>query len=778
MSKLIDLVEPRLNRRTFLKAAGALGASAAVGVGGSPLLKKGEQCVNAQAAESDETLIPTWCGMCGPGRNHCYVTCHVKDGRFERVEPNPGLALNQGLCVKGNAAVQYVYSPQRIKYPMKRVGPKGEGAKFERITWDEALDTIAAKLKEIKEKYGAECFGALSPQSFKALSTVGRRFLNIYGTPNYCHSAICATQFTQPAKAITGSVVFRDRTSAPQVDWDKTQLVVMWASNSENAAGAQQLPTNILKAQERGAKLIQIRPMMDPLVAKADVWVPVRPGTDAALMLAIIHTIINENLYDAQFVNEWCHGFDKLKAHVEPFTPEWAEPKCGVPAEQIRNVATMMATIKPAYFNFGNGFEQGNETTFGVHGGLIIAAITGNIGKPGTNMPKLSGLIKTKGVTADDRAPEDAVEKLVAPEYPRWWQKPGSTTSGYYGALKSILTGKPYQMKAICAQGTNPMSATRNPHMVAEALEKVDFYFVVDMYMNSSTPYADIVLPAACEYETSHDFGVITTKEGSWIGIRNKVVEPLGECRSDIQFWLDLGVKMGYGEDFWNGDLEASLDYQLEPAELTAEALRESPRGVFVARAEPLQYEKYDEYFASLPEGKFQCYIQMFEGQSNCQENGILDCLPGFDGPPESLDRTPDIAREYPLIFSDVHAYRLCVHSYMHDIPWLRERQPYPWVRINPDTARQYGIDDGDWVKVESPNGWCKLKAVYFEGLRPDTLMAKRGWWQACEELGLPGYSAFNGGAETNVLYNVDESLFDKFSSSMSKVTLVKISKA
>jgi thiosulfate reductase/polysulfide reductase chain A len=235
---------------------------------------------------------------------------------------------------------------------------------------------------------------------------------------------------------------------------------------------------------------------------------------------------------------------------------------------------------------------------------------------------------------------------------------------------------------------------------------------------------------------------------------------------------------MGYGEDFWQGDLEACLNYQLEPAELTAQALRESPRGVFVARTKPIEYEKYSDYFGKLPEGKFQCYLQTFEGKSNCRDTGELHTLPVYKGPPESIDGTPDIAQEYPLIFSDVHAYRLCVHSYMNNIPWLRERQPYPWVRINPATAKQYGISDGDWVKVESPHGWCKFRAVYFEGLRPDTLMAKRGWWQACEELGLPGYSVFDGGSEAQVLYNDDETLFDEFSSSMSKATLVKISRA
>jgi thiosulfate reductase/polysulfide reductase chain A len=208
--------------------------------------------------------------------------------------------------------------------------------------------------------------------------------------------------------------------------------------------------------------------------------------------------------------------------------------------------------------------------------------------------------------------------------------------------------------------------------------------------------------------------------------------------------------------------------------------LRQSPRGMFIKRTgtppEP-EYRRYAKLFKDLPHGKVQCYNEFIGGKDNNDGSGKLPYLPTYQGPPEGITQTPELVSEYPLIISDVHAYRLSQHSFFNDVPYLRELEPYPWLRINPATAQRYGINNGDWVRVESPHGWCKFKAEYFEGIAPEVLMTRRGWCQACEELGLPGYSAFDGGSEVNNLYNTNEKLFDKFHSQMAKQTLVKISR-
>jgi len=352
-------------------------------------------------------------------------------------------------------------------------------------------------------------------------------------------------------------------------------------------------------------------------------------------------------------------------------------------------------------------------------------------------------------------------------------------SSAYYKALMSVLTEKPYPLRVLNASGTNPLSATRNPKKVAEALKKIDFMFVMDIYWASHVDFADIVLPACTSYEMSDHFGIKNTKEGTWIGIYNKIIDPVAESRSDWRFYLDLAVRMGYGSDFWNGDVDAYLREQMAPSGITLQELRNSPRGIFVKRTQappPAKYQRYEELFKKLPHGKVQCYNEYIGGKPGC-DGSPLPYLPEYTGPPEGIAESPELAEEYPLIISDVHSFRLCHHSYFHDIPYLRELQPFPWLRINPDTASKYGIADGDWVKVESLYGWCKFKAEYFKGIAPEVLMTKRGWWQSCDELGLPGYGDFDGGSEVNNLYNADMENFDNFFSQMAKQTLVKISK-
>ncbi len=738
--------------------------------------------------EPEVKIIPTFCHGCGAAKPRCAVLCHVRDGRFVKVEGNPEGFNNWGrgsasLCAKGYTGMQYVYSPERLQYPLKRCGAKGEG-KFQRITWDEALDTIADKLKETRQKYGAEAYGILSPEYWPVLSTLGRRFLNIYGSPNYLHSAICATPRLAAARVTIGfSTWVTD-------DFEKSRLIVNWGANPENSGPNQGQPFAILNALEKGTKLIDIRPMLDPLASKADIWLPIRPGTDCALALAILNVIINEKLYDAGFVAAWCYGFERLVEHVQQYPPEWAAAITGLPAARICKAARLMAALKPMFLKTGNGIgDQAADGTATIMATSLISAITGNLDISGgyyAGVPDVGpSLIKVKSIsTLSEKAPPDLAAKLVAPEAPLWYQKPGNweggPTAAYYKGLMSILSGKPYPLRVVQASCTNPLTATRNPRKVAEALKKLDFFFVMDTCRASHMDYADIVLPASTDYENSHQIEVRNRSEGTWIGIYNRIVEPLGESRSDWQFFLDLAVKMGYGADFWNGDMDACLREQLAPSGITLEELRQSPRGILVKRKEPVpaaESRRYAVLFKNLPHGKVQCYNEVIGGRDNNDLSGRLPYLPVYQGPPEGLTQTPELAAQYPLILSDVHAHILSEHSYYQNLPYLRELQPYPWIRINPATARQYGIRDGDWVRVESPHGWSKFKAEYFEGIAPRVLMTKRGWGQPCRELGLPGYSEFNGGSEVNNLYNADTRHFDKFYSQMPKQTLVKISR-
>ena len=796
-----------LTRRTFFKGAAALGAAAMLG-GCAPQEMKESETKDAAASGDDNAVVEVkhaWCKMCGPARTHCSTLCTIKDGRWVHVEGNPEAGNNYGrgsrsLCAKGNAAMHTVYSPTRLLYPMKRTGEKGEG-KFEQITWDQALDEIAAKLKEQKEQYGAESYGVLSPQYYAVLGSLGRRFLNVHGSPNYLHSAICNSQRMFSRLVTIGGPVHGKATDTAPGQLGKTKLLIVWGFNSENSAINQGNPNGRLNAKENGMQIVDIRPMQEGLGAHADYWLPVRPGTDGALALAFLNIIIGEDLYDHDFVENWTNGFDELAEHVKRYTPAWAAEITGLPEEQIVEVGRRMGTVKPMGINCGNGIgDQSADGHWTVACACIIEAITGNLGIAGgggAGMVMPEPLIKTKEIDLlSDRLPESeedkangwmaGVSKLVAPETPRWFQdmvtQESGPTTAYNKGLQSILSEDPYPLRFVFGQSSNPMSATRQPKTIAEALKKLDYYVVMDTAWNSSCDYADIVLPATTQYESADQFATKNSPAGTFIGINQVISEPPGETRSDWQYYLDLAVKMGYGADFWDGDIDKMLNEQLDGSGVTLEELREKGY-VFKERtdgAKPTEpeYQNYAKMFENLPGGKMQCANDWIGDKPNATDTGTISRLPEYKGAPESLDGTPDVAAEYPLVISDVHAYRLCNHSYYHDVPYLRELQPEPWVKINPATGAKYGIADGDWMKIESPHGSIKMVARYFEPIAPDVLMTKRGWWEPCDELGLPGYGSLDGGSEVNVLYDDDIANYDGFTSAMAKQTLVKISKS
>jgi len=312
---------------------------------------------------------------------------------------------------------------------------------------------------------------------------------------------------------------------------------------------------------------------------------------------------------------------------------------------------------------------------------------------------------------------------------------------------------------------------------VVEALKKLELFVVIDVMQNSSMPWADVVVPVATMYECDHPFEVMD----NWIMARNKVIEPLGDYKSDYEFWLDLAVKMGYGEDFWDGSIEKCMNYQLENFGMTIEELRAHPTGI-IYEPKPMVYEKYEKIFATpstrlsrapyLPQGKVAIYNTTFE------ENGF-NPLPEWVEPPESPTATPELLAKYPLVFSDTHTTDVYNHGWLRNLPYLREIQPDPWVHIHPETAKARGIENGDWVIVESPHGWIKVKALYFYGIRPDVVMGLHGWWQGCSELGLPGYPILDGGANVNVMYSTDpDKAFDPMVTAMPKQTLVEVRKA
>jgi anaerobic selenocysteine-containing dehydrogenase len=713
--------------------------------------------------------VPTTCAMCGPNAG-CGIWAIVENGRLVRIEGMKESPLNRGTnCPRAHASAQWVYSKERLKYPLKRIGARGEG-KFEKITLDEGLDIIADKLMEQKDKYGPESLAILSPAR-RDYSEYLYRFLTAHGSPNYGHSGICAMQ-----NAFTFAYTLG--TPRPAADYNSSDLIIIWGKQPVYSGSSKGGVRSFIAAKERGAKIIAIKPTMEPDVALADQWFPIRPGTDAALALAMLNVVIEEKLADKTFVDKYCYGFAELESHIRQYTPEWAAHITGLPIQQITDIARLYATTKKATIDPGNGLEHAPSASDTIRAIGILIAITGHFDRPGGNIvPTGSSMKRPKSIHLKGRYTQEWVDKLVCPEFPRPFQPfMEGTSSTYYGIFESVLTEKPYPIRTIIAPGTQPTVSTRGSKNVMEALKKVDFFVTIDVSRTAEMDFADIVIPVATPYETDHPFEMTQ----NWIMAPNRVIEPMGEYKSMIEFWLELGVRMGYGEDFWNGDIDACMNDQLEPLEMTMDELRKHPTGIEFPMKQ-MVYEKYSQIFATrstrlskapyLPQGKVAIYNTTFE------EHGF-NPLPEWKEPPEGLTSTPDLSKKYPLIFSDFHTSKSYTASWLRNVPYLRAILPYPTIQIHPEAAEKRGIVNGDWVVVESPHGSMKVRADVNPGIRPDTVMSLHGWWQGCEELGLTGYPLLDGGANTNNMYTVErKKALDPLVTAMSSQTLVEVKK-
>ena len=719
----------------------------------------------------NEQVIPTWCGMCGPTPN-CAVRAVVENGVFTRVSGLPGAPQNRGaLCPKAHAAPQWVYSPDRLLHPLRRIGRKGEG-RFTRISWEEGIRLIADKLLEQKKLYGPESLAALSPAK-RDYSDYLYRLLQAHGSPNYGHSGICAIQMAF-AFAYTLGVGGR-----PVPDYDHADVILVWGRQPVHSGPALPRVRELLGAKERGARIYAIKPSVEADGAFCGQWVPVRPGTDAALVLAMLHVVCRDGLTDNDFIERWCYGYEQLAEHVRRYDPHWAEQICGVPAAQIESMARDYATTPRAAIDSGNGLEHAPSASDAIRGIAILMAITGHLDRPGGNLfpAPASCMPAPAPVLMNERYTPEMVSNVVGPEFPRVFQPfIEGTSSAYYRLFENVLSEKPV-IRAVLAPGTQPSVSTRNPRLVLRALEKLDFYVVADVARTADMAWADIVMPILTPYEIDHPF----LFRGPFIMARNRVIEPLGEGRSMQQFILDLGVALGYGDDFWQGDMTAAMDAQLAPLGMSYADLRAHPEGVSYAPLKP-RYERYAATFSSpsprlsrepyLPQGKVALYATALEAEG-------FSPMPRWVEPPESFSATPELAGEYPLLFSDYHTSVSFTAAWQRNVPLLRGMEPHPVLHIHPDTADARGIAQGDEVRVTSPHGEIRARAEIYPGIRKDTVMMLHGWWQGCSELGLPDLPLLDGGANVNLLYSGDEKkIYDPLITAMSSQTLVEVRKA
>jgi anaerobic selenocysteine-containing dehydrogenase len=645
----------------------------------------------------DEPIVKSTCLVC---KLQCGILVHRADGKVISVEGDPDSPANRGkLCLKGQAAVERLYHPNRLKYPLRRVGEKGTGG-WERITWDEALKIVAEKLNGAKEEYGAESvvFAIGSPKGF---GNYIRRLANVFGTPNLeAPDHVCAVPSWIGSIFTCGFYREPDFESLPA-------CAVVWGKNLPITAFTEWM--RLEHALNQGSKLVVVDTKETKVASMADIWLQPRPGTDLALAMGILNVVVNEDIFDKAFVDSWTIGFDRLKEHIQNYIPKKVEEITWVPAGKIEAAARLYAKAKPACIREGNGIEENLNSVQTARALSILSAITGNLDIPGGDFEwKSFPLGAASEFTCAASLPQEQRAKRIGGDG-GFIPFPSAEIALPQLVVKAILEERPYPIRAMCMHGTNPLLTFSNVKEAYRALQKLDFLMAVDQVMTPSAALADIVLPAA----TSLEWDGVVARAGV-IQIVQKVAE-IGECWPDQRIVNELAKRLGLGEYFWD-DINEPLHMILKPLGLTFDEFRKI--GIITV---PKEFRKYTKGGFKTPSGKVEIYSERFEQWG-------YDPLPTYHELPETPFSAPEMSKEYPLIFSSCHHYPFH-HSADRHIATLRGVEPEPVVEIHPKTADNLGIGEGEWVYIETKRGRIKQKAKLSLGIDPRVVYLAYAQW-------------------------------------------------
>jgi len=659
----------------------------------------------------DRKIIKSTCKSC---HGSCGVLATVENGRIIHIEGNPESPTRGTMCAKGLASIQEIYNPNRIMHPMKRRGERGRD-KWERISWEEALEIVAGEMKESIAEYGASSI-AICQGTGRGYNRYTFRFARSIGTPNI---GLPADFCYGPRLAVFGMTV-GGRLYCDYHGWGgeypKTQI--SWGKQLEITNADGEMAVWFLDSLDKAEHLILIDPRPTRLAGRADLWLRVRPGTDAALALGMLNVIINEGLYDKEFVEKWTYGFDKLRERVQEYPPEKVSEITWIPKDRIVAAARILATKKPGCIQTGESLEASNNSTQTLRAIVCLMAITGNIERPGSMI---------NWVTPDTGPMEAFAVDVPAPEEPaigaeqfRLLASPPFAMCHMHTLFKQLREGTS-PIRVMHLEGTNPLVAYPNSKQVKEGLLSVDFLSVADLYMSPTAEYADIILPAAHWLETDD---ILDMHPRFMIGAINKIVDPVGEAWPDNMIFNELGKRLA--PDYWFSNVEEMLDYELRKGNVTWKEF--SQMGFLAKMGKDQPYYKY-KTDCWRKGGGFPTNTGKVELYSTVMEELGYDPLPYYIEPNESPYSTPELVKEYPLILSTGGRRPYYFHSQYRQVPWLRERQPYPIVQIHPETAKELGVKDGNWVWIETPRGRIKQVAKLLEGMDPRVVVAEASWW-------------------------------------------------
>ncbi len=686
------------------------------------------------------------CEMC---HARCRVTVHSENGHLVKIDEDPTdprvdsiLPRTRG-CLRSQAAAEWLYHPDHLNYPLKRAGDRGEG-KWQQISWSQAFDEIAQRLGEIKAKYGAESL-AVTSGTLRTRGEYGALFMNLFGTPNEVgQSRICYG----PNNSATVAVFGRNVRHRMTLTLDKGNgglpltkcLMVMGATLSESYS---RLWKSVHDGKKIGVKIIVVDPRRTPTAEMADIWLQLKPGTDTALLMSMINVIIEEKLYDKEFVENWCYGFDKLAERAREYPPQKASEITWLPAEQIIEAARLYANSRPAISTHGMGTEHMQNCMEAIFARMILAAITGNIDIEGGHyMPEPPDCIAEPEIEHYETLPleqrkkqlgADRFKLLCWPGYEivselsrKVWGKDPYIARAHASAhgptvYRAILTGQPYPVRAMLTNHSNPMVTQGNTKLIYKALKTLDFYAVMDYWLTPSAELADYVLPPASWLERpflytlgGQDNTILAGEQALPPSIPGKY-----DRKNEYDIWRELGLRLGQ-EEYWPwADMEQHFDYRLKPLGYTFQEFMDKKDGVHFP---PDTYKKYKQKGFATATGKVELYSTVLEKLG-------YDPLPKYEEPFETPISRPDLVKEYPLMLITGGRFRPMYHSEHRQEDSLRKRHPHPLVQIHPETAKSLDIKANDWVWIETPRGRIRMKCSYFDGIDPRVVHCEHGWW-------------------------------------------------
>ena len=691
----------------------------------------------------DKKTVKTACHIC---HGSCIAEVTVEDGRVTKIRPAPDGIMNKGrMCPKGLASLELIYNPDRLLHPLKRIGGRGEG-KFEQITWDEAYDIISTNLLAIEKKYGMEAV-AIAQGTGRHHLPYTARFANAIGTPNWFEPGSAQCFFP---RIHAGAVTFGYMPSADYYSDVNPSVMLVWGCNPSVSGADGESRFCFLDALKKGTRLVVIDPCKNNLAPYADHWLQLRPGTDDALALGILHVIITENLYDAEFVENWCSGFEELRERVKDYPPERVAKICGLTAEEIIAAARYIAEADTVAMEWGCAIEHTPNCFQTVRAIALIPAITGNIDKKGTMIESMHVLDEPE--LLEEQLGDTQRKKRLGEHHKMLAGAHKPFSSAHIPTVfEAMRTGKPYPVRALMMCGNNGLIGFADSQKTLETWKGLDFICCQDMFLTPSALTADIVLPVCSWLEVDS----LTASPGGsdhTILCQQAVVPPVGECKTDETIFMELCQWLG--KDWGAKNLDEILDKRLNRLrsfpgyeDYTLEKLRETG---WVAV--PIEYEQYRHRAArgekafNTPSGKVELY-------SNTMKDFGFDPLPFYAEPPESPVSRPDLSEEYPLVLTTGTRINAFFLSEQRQMPSLRKLNPDPIVTLHSDTAAQYGIKDGDWIYIETLRGRITQKAHVTDKMKPGVVNCQIGWWFP-EEKTKPFFGAFESNA--NVLTTME----------------------